>query len=772
MIYSQSGLRHRLVRTCALVSCILGVWGSVRADEPPGKDTGPNFVSRMNVVKRQIQKALADMPDTRTDRDSRTLVCKMRALARRIDKRVQAINKASRESIAQPQDALRKGSEQLRDQAASLCNRAWAMRFLPDPKIPGANGVFIAFGQKAITDVRLLPLSNVYGRAPLTELSLSACRGEFEPVSFAVVGSSHISSLELRSSALRSGTNVLPADIADIKIVKCWYQSAGRPLWDVNYTKPKGKVLLPELLLNDDSLIVVDLEQQTNTIRVIDPDTETASRMDITAPNDQFRRVHWSQIKDAPVLRPVDVPAGHCQQFWITVHVPAETIPGTYKGTVTLRADNAPGMKLPLRLVVHPFRLSRPLTKNLIFCSNRMGREYMVESGYIKRPHRPWPADHHWSRFHTRLAVANMRRHGIDGPLFIQSFFVMQGIPGDQNRQELETFAKMMKEEGYPLDRFYYAGNIADTQYPGLNVPYKNSWYRKEKQWYKTTEGPASVLLIEKDFKGIPELGPKATVYLNYAQDIKEALLDLKRRTAAHGFKDFWFEFADELRPNGMAVIYPYLHEYKKAGLKTFAASNPKYFYKNWQRGGDIDGEFLEKTLRAVDGITLSAKLDPRLAALARKGGMEIYSYNNPQAGWETPHTYRRNYGLALWTAGYTGGMNYCYTERYWNDFGWSTRPHCMVYPSADRMIDTLQWEGYRESIDDVRYLSTLLDAIEGARKLPALKPMALDAEQWVKSIDVKDTKGWEGFREGVDDADLDALRRKMVNWIIQLRAA
>lgn len=95
-----------------------------------------------------------------------------------------------------------------------------------------------------------------------------------------------------------------------------------------------------------------------------------------------------------------------------------------------------------------------------------------------------------------------------------------------------------------------------------------------------------------------------------------------------------------------------------------------------------------------------------------------------------------------------------------------------MAHPSADRMIGGLQWEGYRESMDDIRYVSTLLDAIEGARKLPALKPMGLDAGQWVKSIEVKDTKGWKRFRERVDDANLYALRRKMGNWIIQLRAA
>ena len=703
------------------------------------------------------------------DRDSRTLESEMRALAERIDRTIQRINQTSPERMARSHDALEYENHQLQERAALLCNRAWIMRCQPDPRRPDADGAFIAFRQKAITDARLLPRSNVYGRAPLTGLSVSACRGEFEPVSFVVVGSGDISSLELRATALKSNTNVLPADVLDTKIVKCWYQSAARPLWDAEYTKAEGKVLVPELLLNDNGLVAVDLNRRTNAIKVIDPVTAVASRMDITAPNEQFRRVHWSQIKDAPVLRPVDIPAGQCQQFWITVRVPDDASPATYLGTITLSADDAPAVTLPLRLVVHPFELSPPLTRNLIFCSNRMGREYMIESGYIKRPDKHWPANHFWTRYHTRLAVANMRRHGIDGPLVVQSAFVKQGIPRDRNRDELEHFAKMLKEEGYSLGRFYYAGNLSDTQYPGLNVPYRNSWYRKEKQWYQRTEGPASVRLVDKKLESISRIGPKATVYLNYAEVIKEAMLDLKSRASTHGFKEFWFECADELRPNGMMVIYPYLDDFKRSGLKTFTATDPKHFYEDQQRGGIIDEVYLERTLSVVDGLTLGRDLDPELAARARAIGVEVYSYNNPQAGWEHPHTYRRNYGLALWSAGYTGGMNYCYTERYWNDFDGRYRPHCMVYPSADRMIDTLQWEGYREGIDDVRYLTTLLDAIEKAKKAHATRSKALDAEQWVRSIRIKDTKGWEGFREGVDDKDLDQLRRTMVNWILQL---
>ena len=37
-----------------------------------------------------------------------------------------------------------------------------------------------------------------------------------------------------------------------------------------------------------------------------------------------------------------------------------------------------------------------------------------------------------------------------------------------------------------------------------------------------------------------------------------------------------------------------------------------------------------------------------------------------------------------------------------------------MAYPMTDGVIDTIQWEGYREGVNDIRYLATL-DAVDTA---------------------------------------------------------
>ncbi|HJN19106.1 MAG TPA: DUF4091 domain-containing protein, partial [Armatimonadota bacterium] len=138
-----------------------------------------------------------------------------------------------------------------------------------------------------------------------------------------------------------------------------------------------------------------------------------------------------------------------------------------------------------------------------------------------------------------------------------------------------------------------------------------------------------------------------------------------------------------------------------------------------------------------------------------------IFNYGNPQCGVEEPHTYRRNFGLLLWEAGYDGAMDYAYQHSFgheWNDFdSQSYRDHTMAYPTVNGVIDTIQWEGFREGVDDVRYLTTLIEAIEAAEAAGGRKArLADDSRSWIESIDPHD--------------DLDAIRGEMIRRIIRLR--
>jgi hypothetical protein len=139
--------------------------------------------------------------------------------------------------------------------------------------------------------------------------------------------------------------------------------------------------------------------------------------------------------------------------------------------------------------------------------------------------------------------------------------------------------------------------------------------------------------------------------------------------------------------------------------------------------------------------------------------GHKIFSYANPHTGEEKPETYRRNSGLLLWQRDYDGEMNYAYQHHrgnIWNDFDYqSYRDHVFAYPTMDGVVDTIEWEGFREGVDDVRYLTTLLKTIEevkGSRNTSS-------AEAWLADLKSSD----------LTTKDLDAVRSEIIDHLLYL---
>lgn len=141
--------------------------------------------------------------------------------------------------------------------------------------------------------------------------------------------------------------------------------------------------------------------------------------------------------------------------------------------------------------------------------------------------------------------------------------------------------------------------------------------------------------------------------------------------------------------------------------------------------------------------------------------GNKIYSYGNPQAVPEFPRIFRQNYGLVLWQMNYDGEFTYAYQHGYldiWNDFDSSVyRDHVLAYPTANGIIDTIQFEGLREGVNDVRYLATLQAAITAH---PGSN--ATTANNWLTTLKSTD----------LTTVDLDAVRSQMIDYILAITGA
>jgi hypothetical protein len=140
-----------------------------------------------------------------------------------------------------------------------------------------------------------------------------------------------------------------------------------------------------------------------------------------------------------------------------------------------------------------------------------------------------------------------------------------------------------------------------------------------------------------------------------------------------------------------------------------------------------------------------------------------VFSYNTPQAGVENPFVYRKNYGLRVWQQDYDGAMAYAYQDGFgsiWNDFDHPKfRDHNFTYPTVNGVIDTLAWEGFREGVDDVRYITTLEKSLANTEssRLEAKQGLVLEARNFL-----------ENLRAYTGD-DIEGMRHKIVSYIIQL---
>jgi PKD repeat protein len=99
--------------------------------------------------------------------------------------------------------------------------------------------------------------------------------------------------------------------------------------------------------------------------------------------------------------------------------------------------------------------------------------------------------------------------------------------------------------------------------------------------------------------------------------------------------------------------------------------------------------------------------------------GKPVWPYGIPQGGVEDPGIFRKNYGFILWRYGYDGALTWAYDGRYgnywddWDDYPGGVhyyRDHTMIYPSTDKEINTIEYEGFREATYDSRYADTLAE--------------------------------------------------------------
>jgi len=480
----------------------------------------------------------------------------------------------------------------------------------------------------------------------------TACRGEYEPVTFAIRSSVAMENVLVQVSDFQAqnySDKTLPADAVDVHWIKCWYQLRHG--------------LVPELLVKNDKVVPVG-----NGTEFPPVDTET--------------------IADAQTLQPLNLPAGFTKQVWLTSHIPDDAEPGEYQATVKVTANGHEPRLLNLQLRVLPFDLEPPSLDYGLYTSSEMRGNGLAGRLYSRT------ADQ------VRSLLENLRAHGVTHPYVHQTITIKPksrdpqdpkgrgtgGVPWQEVKYDpsmLRLYLQMMDEIGFDKDKLFCAN---------LYMMARINYFKHEKIGDpKLTKWPPEAFM------------PTLNIVTGLAKEF--------------GYGEVYFYGMDEVARQQLEFQRTLFEMMRKADTpvpaKTFCATH-----------GPTD---------VYDAANSSQMIPFDEIRQYQSTGRKLYIYANPVSGIEQPYTYRRNLGIMLYKSGADGAG-------WWADyFTSSIRDYSFIYYTKTGQLDTLQWEGWREGVDDVRYLATLQKRFEKFKTTddPAIRQTVAKAKAWLQNLKI-----------------------------------
>lgn len=315
-----------------------------------------------------------------------------------------------------------------------------ALRVAQD--LAGKKSDLVYYSVPALSNVQYLPDQYPVDGTALCPLDIVMCRGEFEPGSLLLYSAKDMDKVQLTVTDLKSKDGkVIPKADVDLKVIKVWYQNGNA--W-YNYFGDFSHKLVPELLLNDENMILVDRVKQENYLRV-NYDFGTKYFW-CSAPEqiDPGFAQHREPVYDAKTLQPVKLIAGEFKQFFVTVKTTDKTAPGLYEGTISLGGR----MNVPVRVRVLPIVLPDPKTYyntdydfyTMLYCVPGSGQYYGTNGN-----------DQALSDKVALARFQNQSDHNVKYPLYLG---LWRGWEGYEN---VKNGIALAKKAGMKMDPFFEA---------------------------------------------------------------------------------------------------------------------------------------------------------------------------------------------------------------------------------------------------------------------------------------------------------------------------
>jgi len=526
-----------------------------------------------------------------------------------------------------------------------------------------------------VTSTMVLPYSTDLPGEIAAKIVLRACAGEYEPASLVLWAPEAVTGLLVTTGDLKGPGGTIPASNVEAKWVKCWFQAGSAP-HGIGQDRTH-KVLVPELLLNDDTLVKVDLEEQHNTLRLSFPEDT------IYVPIDDPADVPWGwraklgeyPVRDAAGLLPLDLPAGENRQVWVRVHVPPDAKPGRYEGAVTLSAGPRKLGQVALSVEVLPFALEAPKTHYDLAQDFTGSLYYWGELDPTGAGSIGFKVK---SEAQFRAELRHMFEHGIVAPMMIWSPEIVYG-----NEPLFRKMLGIMRETGMSGRDLHFgdSGMIgAPTEPAALEALKANV---------------AKTIRLAREY-GFPEV---------YFYGLDEATGD---RLAAQ--RTAWQAVHEA---GGKVVVSGYRGQLEAVGdlldLFNWAGPLDPGQPPEWHKRRHLIWNYANPQTPVEDPA--------------------VYRRNYGLLLWKTDYD-----GACTYCYMDSSGSP-------WNDFDCdSYRDHNVAYPTVNGVVETLALEGFREGMDDVKYATVLRLAIERAIKsgTAEARVRAAEAGKWLEGIDPK----------------------------------
>ena len=277
----------------------------------------------------------------------------------------------------------------------------------------------------------------------------------------------------------------------------------------------------------------------------------------------------------------------------------------------------------------------------------------------------------------------------------------------------------------------------------------------QDMKWLRSKTGSAE---MERTIELMEKVGMRTDVFVGgvdykwQERDIKASRERAEKIVAyfdkKYGHHNVYCGYGDEPGMRFFPENRPVFDAYQAAGIKFIIASHEHIFD---QAGFRWDWHNAARN-----------PVDASNPAIWNQMGTNTYCawYANQHVGAEDPELNRRQNGLAAYLSGYSALCNYAHHLGPYNDVSQTYKPMVFVYGTADGVIDTLQWEGFREGIDDIRYATLMLSLAREAEASAdiAVRHLAGKAKLFLARFDKK-------------TGDLNAARLEMISFIEHLRA-